>query len=598
MKRWVLLTGLLFFSRAARAGDLVFEASVDRSSLTMEDTLTLQLTLSGGRVSLPRPDLPEIPGFRASFAGQSQNFSYMNGEVSNQIVFTYLLAPQAPGSYTLPAFSLTVGGQNLSTRPLPVTVQAAGSAPPAVPHSRNPGPASAPGRDLFVTTTVDKKSVTVGEAVTLTFRFYSGAPLLSQPRYQPPDTTGFLAEDLPPQRQYVERVDGRSYQVVELQTALFPSASGRLTIGPGALECSVRDFSRDPFGGGFFGDVFGGGRSVVLRSDPIVIQVAPVPTAGRPASFQGDVGRYSLSASLDKTDVQVNEPVTLTVTVSGEGNIKALSAPQLPDLHGFKIYETLSSLNIDKKDRRVAGSKVFTTLLKPEVTGTLALPPLEFSYFDPGRKKFETVKGRSLSVVVRPGAAGSASAFPAEGGAPVLPAEGVKVMGPDIRFIKTAGRLGSRRRPFMGSSLALGLLGVPGFVFLSLWTGWAIHRRSLTDQTGRRSRGARRRAAKAVAALREPHAPAALEKLHRVYWEFLSQKAGIPAQGCTSAQLKSVLETHGVSHATQNKGLSLGESFDRARFAPALVSAEDVRRVQDALLDFIKEVDREWKDVA
>ncbi|HMU74867.1 MAG TPA: BatD family protein, partial [Elusimicrobiota bacterium] len=128
MKR--LWTVLLFLTAGPlRAGDLSFEATVDRDTLTMNDSLTLQLSISGAGLSVSRPELPSLPGFRAVFAGQSQNVSFVNGTVSNQVVYTYALEPQAPGEYTLPSLTMEAGGQKASSSPIKIKVLSAGAAP-------------------------------------------------------------------------------------------------------------------------------------------------------------------------------------------------------------------------------------------------------------------------------------------------------------------------------------------------------------------------------------------------------------------------------------------------------------------------------------
>ncbi|MBK8575415.1 MAG: protein BatD [Elusimicrobia bacterium] len=466
--------GLLLFCVATlgsngHAADLTFTAEVDRTTLTMNDTLTLQLTFSGGRISIPQPSLSDIPGFRATFAGQSQNISYVNGQVTSQVIFSFALAPLSPGEHVIPSVSMTVGGQTLSTNPIPIKV-ITGSASPAPANSagqQNQNNVAHGGRTLFVTTTVDKKTATVGEQITLLFRFYSRAPLLSQPNYRPPDTTGFMSEDLPPQRQYVTNVEGIRYQVVELATALFPTSSGKFTIGPASLECNVQDF-RDPFGDGFFQNLFTRGQAVTLRSDPLAITVRSVPETGRPATFRGDVGRFQISASFDKKSAKVHDPLTLTVTVSGEGNVKALSQPPLPETKEFKTYETLSSLNVDKKDGRLRGSKVFTTVMKPEVSGDLTFPPLSLSFFDPQTKEFRTVSTKPLTLSVAPAdptaASGSGVSFTAV-------SEGLKEMGRDIRFIKTQGVVGPQKGPIQNRPWFPYVQLAPGLLFGAIWAG-------------------------------------------------------------------------------------------------------------------------------
>lgn len=557
----------LLFSSVAQAGDLSLTADVDRTTLSMNDTLTLQLTFSGGRISVPQPTLSDIPGFRATFAGQSQNINYINGKISSQVVFTFALAPQSPGEHVIPAISMTVGGENLTTLPIPIKV-VSGTAGPA-PAVRGESPqdhVSHGGRNMFVTTTVDKNVATVGEQLTLLFRFYSRAPLLSQPRYQPPDSTGFMSEDLPPQRQYVTTVEGVRYQVVELATALFPMSSGRFTIGPASLECNVQDF-QDPFGDGFFQNFFQQGRPITLRSDPLVITVRPVPQEGRPSAYHGDVGRFKMTAAFDKTSVKVHEPITLTVTVSGEGNVKALAQPSLPESKEFKIYETLSSLNIDKKGGRLKGSKVFTTVMKPEVSGDLTFPALPLSFYDPQEKSFKTISTKPVAIHVTPA---DPSAAPGPGMSFTSVNEGLKEIGRDIRFIKTRGKVGPQKPPIQDRAWFIFAQFIPGILFLGLWGGRVL------ANTGKKrfSPSAARRALKAVKQAQRKGPPSA-EVLHPIFINYLAAKVKTNPQGLTPEFVTAQLLAMGQGETIVKNVDDLWREFDQSRFTPANATASN-----------------------
>jgi hypothetical protein len=547
----------VFWAPLVHAADLTFTADVDRTTVSMNETLTLQLVLAGGRVSIPQPSLSDIPGFRATFAGQSQNINYVNGHVSSQLIFTFALAPQSPGEHVIPAVSITVGGQTISTNPIPIKVVSGSAGPPAATGNGQPSVAAHGGRTLFVTTTVDKKMATVGEQITLLFRFYSRAPLLSQPNYRPPDTTGFMSEDLPPQRSYTTNVEGVRYQVVELATALFPTSSGIFTVGPASLDCNVQDF-RDPFGDGFFQNFFNQGQAVTLRSDPLSITVRPVPEEGRPRGFRGDVGQFQMTAGFDKKSAQVHEPITLTVTVSGEGNVKALAQPPLPDSKEFKTYETLSSLNIDKKNGRLRGSKVFTTVMKPEVSGELVFPALSLSYFDPLTRTFKTVTTKPLTIQVSPA---DPSAAPGPGVSFSAGSEGLKEMGRNIRFIKTTGRVEPQKPPIQERPWFIFAQLVPGILFFSLWGG------RLVANLGKKSfsPSAARQAMKSIQQAQSKGVLSA-EALHPIFLNYLAAKVKANAQGLTPEFVSTHLLALGHKESQVKDVESLWNEFDQARF--------------------------------
>jgi hypothetical protein len=514
----------------------------------------------------------------------------LNGDIASRVTYTFLLEPQSPGNYVIPTLSLQVGDEVLRTAPIPITVRSA--APGGRTDESVAAPADEP--ELFVVTSVDKKSPVVGEPVTLTFRFVTRVPLAGDSQYQPPDTTGFIAEDLPPQRNFSEIRAGRRAQVVELKTALFPTTSGKLTIGPAGLVCGVRvTGGAGPFGDGFFDDMFARVRQITLRSDPLTLNVRPLPTEDRPDGFKGDVGDYEIQAVLDKTDVRQHEPVTLTVTVSGEGNIKALSAPALPTLNEFKVYDTLSSVNITKTDGRVRGSKVFTTILKPDVSGTVTLPPISYSFYDPARGRFRTAQSSPLRLYVRASTGTAAGFSPA---VPLAP-EGVRVVNDDIRFIKTRGSLHPRRPPAHRRRIfALGQW-IPGTLWVLILGALALHRRGRADHRGRAFRRARTTAERgireAIRALRRGDVPSTLDLLQRAERQYWADKTGRPAPSLTWEDARDALDWSDGDDL-RRRTERLWHELDQARFTPGLRTPESAEALIRELLDLLKSLDQKW----
>lgn len=580
-----------------RADEPSFTAEVDKTSVALDDVVTLRVTLSGDGVDGAKPVIPNLPGFRATPAGQSQNISFVNGRVSSEVSYSYILQPQAAGNYTIPPLTVMIGGRPRSTAPIAVRVTAAaGGGTAAEPVAQNDGSGRAV-KDLFLTASTDKGTAFVGEPVALSVRFYSRAPLLAQPAYGPPDTAGFLSEDLPPQKQSVEIRNGRRFTVIELKTALFPAAPGTAVVGPATLECRTEDFSddspNDPFGGGFFNNFFSGGRPVTLKSDPVQVKVLPLPSAGRPAGFKGDVGRYRLSASLDKTSAALHEPVTLTVTVQGEGNIKALTGPDLPPLPGFKAYDTLSSLNLSKAGWKVQGSKVFKTILKPEVSGRLALPPLVFSFFDPGARAYRTETSQPLALTVT-----GADAAAVETGTAPLSTETLKVLSQDIRYIKE-GPL--RRRPRSPGGFPLfPLWNLPPLAgFALLWAAKAARGRAAADPDAASFRRAGRRAARSLGTVRalldKGDAASATEVLEKTLRDYLSDKSGLSPQGLSGEDAARLLEMRGAAPEVSGETLRLWDELQTARYAPGGLRAQETARHLESLRKLLPSLEALWK---
>jgi len=607
----LLAPAVLAVPAPAAAQELSISAQASPQQAGVGQSIRLQITIEGKVNIQGSPSLPDLTDFQVYRGGSSTNFSFINGQVSSSLQYTYILVPKHTGTFTIGPISITHGGKVYSTQPIEVQVTPAGGqaqlpgpARPAGPSRAAPAlpPPAAPkaGSAVFITTDVDRHQVYVNQPVTLTFRFFSRIPILAQPQYRPPDTTGFWAEDLPPQRTYRQVVGGADYEVTEIKTALFPTTSGELTIGPARLDVQIEDFNRrslDPFDNSFFQNFFSSGRPVTLETKPITLQVKPIPTEGRPPDFSGTVGKWSLSAKLDRAQAKVGEAVTLEIRIFGEGNVKSVGKPELPPFTGFKVYETISSSEVQKEGDRVRGVKTYRTLLRPEVTGTLTLPTLTYSYFNPDKKKFERVQVPGLSLQVLPGQAEEA------GGAslPSASAPGVKMVSRDIRYLKT-------RFPLTPPSPALPDLfwilgfGVPPLAVLLVWVGQRRRLRLASDPLFARRLAALGRARatlrKAQQARRNHDVPNFYAFVSQALTGYLADQLGLSRSGVTQKELTAELAKRGVNPDDVAHLNGLLEDCDYARFAPSALEGKDLEqqaRLAESLLSHLGRIQSKEK---
>jgi hypothetical protein len=559
-----LLLILALLAGPARAADIEVTAGLDRNAISLEESATLTIEVRGAPGNLPEPDLSGIEDFSVQGAGQSTNVTLINGRFSGSTAYTYILTPRKTGTFTIPAITIQHQGRTYRTEPLSIEVTRGQSTRSLAP----PPPGLRHGKRLFVEAAADRKEAYVNEQITFTFRFYRAVNLLSQPNYQPPDTAGFWSEDLPPQKNYETTVDGSSYAVSELKLALFPMAPGEYTIGSARLRCRIEDFSQDDlFGDDAFRNFFGGGREVVLATDPVKIRVLPLP-AGKPAGFSGAVGSFRLEASLDKKEVPAGQPLTLTVTISGRGNIKTVEAPKIPDLPGFRRYEPTSSSRISKEGYRVQGSKTFQAMLIPDTEGQKTVPALTWSCFDPDSRNYKTLRTSPLSLVVTPGSGGSQASPGTAGGSTVQPSP-VRILSQDIRFIKNPpARLEKGRKDLYLDPIFLAVQFLPLaallLLVLRLRSLERIQRHPLDFRRRRALAEARRVLRQASGHLREEGAAEFYALLSRALQEYCSGKLGLSASGLPALEIARALEEKG---APGGELCVLLQAADEARFS-------------------------------
>jgi hypothetical protein len=611
MKRAVLFLVLfLYITRISYADDISISADVDRQEIAIDEQLTLTITVSGSVSNIPQPTIPALDGFTAYSSGRSQNISIINGQVNSSVTFTYILVPNEAGDYTLGPFTINYKGQAYSAGPINIKVLPKSQKQPSVS-----APSYAPGEDeerqgtgdrrqgqeLFIETYVDKLTAYLNEQITLTFAFYQAVDLFENPVYNPPSTTGFWSEDMPPQKKYYKVINGKRYLVTEIKTALFATSPGEFTIGPARLEASVEDlerffsqspfdvFDRDPF------SIFRRGKPIILTTDPITVQILPLPEEGRPSSFKGDVGRFDISLSADKDTVEENQPVTLKIVIKGEGNIKTISSPDVLEIDDVKFYDSASSENISKTNYIVQGEKVFEKVIIPKNAGRFTIGPVEYSYFDPMAKRYVEKKIGPLLI----DATKSKEVVSAGSPVPVmgLTKEEVKLLKQDISYIKTRPvSLRSKSALLYKNKIFLAVNVAPLILLIFFYIYEARRKRLRTDIGYARSRRARglasRRLKEARSIMLKEKVKEFYAEIYKAVIEYIADKLNIPHPSITKDLLEEELKTRSIPESVIVKVKELFDICDMARFASGRFSKEDMARTMEEAADIIGEFER------
>lgn len=570
-----------------RAEEFSVSATVRESRVTVGGEIVLSVVVAGsGLRSLPDPELPQIQRAAVYPAGKSTSIStsIVNGRLSTtrSVTHNYVIIPEQEGQLTIGSITVTHSGKTKRTAPITVTVAPAGKAysGKAREPSREAAPRETGGKDVLVELVTDRQRAYVNEQLILTFRFYTRVGLLGQPEYVPPATTGFWVEPLPKQPSYETVVDGSTYLVLEVRSAVFPTRSGTLTIEPATLRCVIEEadpfFGRDPFDR-FRRGVFGmldRGREVRLRTDPVEVEVLPLPAEGVPASFGGAVGQYRMTMKADRTGVRQGEPVTLKISITGRGNVNTVSAPSIPEVAGMRSYDSGSHVNTEGSVGGLEGEKVYERVVVPEASGDFSIGPAEFSYFDPRLGEYRTLTAGPIQVSVSPGPV-------AIGPRPELPEKReIRLLSRDVRHICT-GDLGLARRevPPYRSGWFLALQVVPLGAYLGA-LGYQRHRERLRQDVGyarlrRADRTARRRLTSARRHLAEPDGLAFCSALEKATREFVGDKFNLATVGMTYGELERSLQSRGIPYAIIAELVECLQACDRARFCPTDLHLED-----------------------
>lgn len=558
----------------ALSGDLAVTARVDKTRASLNDQITLTITVEGTVRSVPQPKLPVLEEFSVLSSGTSSNFRFVNGQMSFSKSFSYTLLPRETGRFTIGPAEIEFGSAVYSTEPIDIdVVESTAAAPPSALEERPSSGAVSRGEDVFITTSVDKKRAYVDEQVTLSFKFYTRVTLWEQPRYSAPDLTGFWVQDLPPQQEYYELVDGIRYRVVEIRTALFGTSPGTLTIGPASLSYVLRRNAFRMFSG----------RSdeSVLRTDPIEVEIMKLPAAGRPEGFAGAIGNYEIGAALDVDSVEEFQPATLTITVKGTGNMKTVPTPVIPELREFRVYESSTSTEVKPRGVVVGGQKTYEYILVPQSPGEKVIPRVSLAFFDPAARIYKTAETTEMILTALPAAGDSLEPV-----ARIIPTE-ISRIGEDIRHIReTEGQLRRASGPAYSSTGFLAVQVLPLLVLAGAWAGKRRRDRFAADSGLARYTKAPGKARKTLGSARDhltrQEHTAACAACSKALTEFIGDRLDVSARGMTLPGLLDQLRSAGVDEELVSRVKSLLETCDRARFAQPGGQAEAERLLADA----------------
>lgn len=563
-------------------------AKVSATEVNLNGAITLSIEIAEiGNVG-PAPNF-NIPDFQVQRAGQTSSYQWINGQSSSLTTFNYLLMPTKTGTLQIPSVTLSADGKNYNTQPISITVTNENASTTATPASVGELPnktVAVPTEGLkpvFVTASVDVNKAYVGQQIILRVQFLRRPDfrLAAQPRYVEPDMTGFLVEPLK-QQEYTTTLNGTQYAVTELAYALFPTSDGEFTIGAAQIDLAVRR-QADPFDpDGFFQSFFGRTETARLATRAIPIQVRALPK-NKPATFSGSVGRFKINAKMDTDAPEAGKPFNLVVTVEGVGNINAIKEPFLPNIPGFRKYETISNSNPIKDGKFLHGSKEFKILLIPQVSGPLTIPAMAFSFFNPAQNEFKTETTAPILIQVKPG-----TINPNEPDVvPPLVSQGetseiIRVVEKDIRFIKTGSVHKIIKSTLFQTWYHLMLVFPPLFAFVAY--GAAFQTRKKREQPSLyRSRRAlsRARAHLKIAAKKSvtQDAPTFYGHIYSVVAGFLADKFGVASAGLKWEEIENRLKEINIEPTMITQIREILDEADMARFATSSFMDQDRKSI-------------------
>lgn len=424
---------LILASLLANAQEYRFYVEANKKEVPMGKTLQLTYRFVGGRPSNFEP--PKLENFDyATNIGQRSETNIVNNKVSRSIAFIFSVKPKSVGTFTIPPAKVTINGNELKSDEITIKVVDQSQADKGVYDQI--------AENLFIKAYISKSTVYTGEQVKVTFKLFKVANMpIAELEYKTiPEYDGFWKEVLIDKQKFQfqdEVVDGIRYQTGILESViLFPQKSGEIIIDPYVLHTKIPVQSRRSGYPSIFDNFFGSYKyyDYDLKAPSLKLTVKDLP-AGKPKGYSSLVGKFNFDAALTATEVEVDDAVTLNITVEGQGNLKLLEPYNIELPTGIEDYPSKTHDKISAASGVLSGSRRFELLMFPRREGIFKLPPVSFSYFDVEQEKYITYTEKDLSFKVGKGEQVN-SVTTNEGGVATNVQSGVDYLNKDIEFIR------------------------------------------------------------------------------------------------------------------------------------------------------------------
>jgi len=588
MKRIVILwMALIAISLQTFADEKVSFTTSAPEAVAVGDQFRLSYTVTTQKVRDFRA--PSIKGFEVLMGpSRSTQVTQVNNDVSASITFTYILMAKEEGEFTIPGAVIVADGNEMISNSVKVKVL------PADQQQANQGSSNGQranggiaNNDLFITATANKVNVYEQEALLLTYKIYTAVNLRGFDNVKLPDFKGFHSQEveLPNDRRWgLEHYKGRNYQTtVYRQFVLFPQQSGNLTIEQARFDASIAVEKQvsDPFEA-FFN---GGGMIEVkktLMTPKLTIKVSELP-AGKPENFSGGVGEFTISSSINTTELKANEAVTIKLVVSGTGNLKLVSAPEVKFPEDFEIYDPKVENNFRLTTAGQSGNQVIEYLAIPRNAGTYKIPAVTFSYFDIKSQSYKTLTTEEYTLNVSKGTGSSSQTV-----SNYTNKEELKVLNQDIRFIKhNAVSLKPHGEFFFGTTAYWLYYLIPMLLFVAVFV---IYRKQISEnsniakvRTKKANKIAVKRMKEAVNLLKANKKDAFYDEVLKALWGYVSDKLNIPVSQLSKDNVEEALIAKNVDNELIKTFIKALNDCEFARFAPGDPAQAMDNLYQDAI---------------
>lgn len=587
-KRILCMLSIIFmivYSIEAQS-DISFK-TICKKQVSVGEQFQVSYELSGDGKDFRSPNFTNFEIVGGPFSSTSSSVQIINGSVSktNTQTYSFHLRAIKEGKFTIPQASITVDKKRITSEPCEINVVASSNGSTTYSGSSTNNSTTQVGignKEVFLEAVPNKKKVYLGEQVLLTYRLFYTIPISQVSVSKAPSYSGFWTKDITDNNGSLQQSsivrDGQQYYVSTIQEiVLFPQKTGELIVDPLDITCIAqikqqrnRSQGYDPFDD-FFGDILGTSYTNVrkdIKSQPFEIEVLPLPTANKPSSFKGAVGQYTFTSKIDKSELNVNEAFTLTLTVSGKGNIELLELPKPVFPPDFEVYDPKITSSVKSNALGISGSKKAEYIIIPRVSGDFILEEIDFSYFNPTLGKYETLCSEEYLIKVNKteGSAGKTEIY--------TPGQAdIKYLGSDIQHINTSNNtLNITGVYFFLSPAYIIIVCLMIIVFIAALIIYKrinkFNKNQVLVRNKQATKVAKKRLLSAHNFMKENNQNKFYEEFSQALWGYISDKLNIVRSQLSMETVKEMMLSKDINEDIVNEFIDLLHNCEFARFAP------------------------------
>ena len=543
------------------AQEATLKAKVSKNKLGINQRLRIEFAINkqgGDNFSPPRFTNFKIVGGPS----QSVSQSWINGKSSFTQSYTYIIQPKRKGELVISAASIKIGGKIIKSEPVKIIVL------DAVDLPKNPNdPNYIAQQNIHLVAEISKSKPYVGEGVYVEYRLYvsESVSVFDTSVTEAPQYNGFWSQEIKINGFPVKmgKYNGEDYRYIVLQKALLiPTKSGRLTIDPMKMDIVIGV----PTGrADFFGNVISKNIRKEFSSPKKVIIPKSLPLEGKPANFNGAVGKFNFDVSLSKNALKANETSQIKVVVSGKGNLKLFELPEVTTPVELEMYQPERKEKVSVTTNGIRGSVSDLYTVVPQYKGKYKIPNVSFSYFNPNEKRYHTIATEDFLVDVLEG-----KELVSNIDTNTVRKQAVRITGKNFRYIETKSSfLPLKNADFYKSNLFYILLFLP---LIAIPIGLFIAKKNeekSNDIIGNKLRKAERLAKKYLSEAEKQlgKKEAFYEALERALHNYLKAKLGIETADISKEKITQILQERNVDSTTIHQFIEVLKHSDMARYS-------------------------------